>query len=278
MPLSKEQFKFAYWFATHKKRIKLSIIIGLIFLNAILIFLLAFNVIFYFKNQKNYQIMINSLSKDLIDYNFSREKNKPKNLEILLTKSIKSNKQKYDAISQIENLNSQWMAQYDYQFILDNKEGRMQTNFILPNEKKFLIDFNFETLTKDPLVELKIENIQWKRIRYLSKIPKTQFEIKNVKYFPIGSQISSDKKRNINQVDFEVVNNTSYSFWETFFKVILYQGEKIVGVNIIPVKQFLSGKTKFLSTSWINFLPSVTKVYIEPEVDALDPKILIPVK
>lgn len=278
MPLTKKQFEFAYWFSIHKKKIKSSIIIGLIILNISLISILVFKAIFYLKDQKNYHIMIDSLSKDLIDYASLKEKNKSQNLAILLTSSVKSEKQRYDAISQIENSNSKWAAQYDYQFILDGKEGKTKTNFILPNEKKFLLDFNFESLAKNPIVELRIKNVQWKRIKNLSKLPKTQFEIKDVKYSPIGSQIASDKKIGINQVNFEVTNNSSYGFWETFFKVILYQKEKIVGINIITVKQFLSQEVKNLSTSWINFLPLVTEVFIEPEVDILDSKNLMPLK
>ncbi|MEK7167066.1 MAG: hypothetical protein AAB732_01495 [Patescibacteria group bacterium] len=278
MPLTKEQFKLAYWISTHKKRIKLSVIIGLIILNIILIGILSFNIIVYLKNQKQYQTMLNSLSKDLIDYNLFREKNKPKDLVILLTNNVASRNQKYDTISQIENLNFQWTAQYDYQFILNGKEGNIKTNFILPNEKKFLMDFNFESLTKNPAAELKILNIQWKRIRYLSKIPETQFKIENIKYFPIGSQITLEKKNNANRVNFEVTNNSSYSFWETFFKVILYQNDKIVGVNIIPAKQFLSKEKRFLSTSWTNFLPFITKTFIEPETDVLNFKNLMPIK
>ncbi|MBI4653208.1 hypothetical protein HY750_03065 [Candidatus Kuenenbacteria bacterium] len=278
MSLTKEQFKYAYWISTHKKRIKLGIIIGLIILNIFLISLLIFKTTFYFKEQKNYQIMINSLSKNLIDYELFREKNKPKDLVVLLIDSVKSEKQKYDAISQIENLNSQWVAQYDYQFILDGQGGKIRTNFILPNEQKFLMDFNFETLTKNPAVELNITNVQWKRIKNLSKLPKIQFETKNVKYSPMGSQIAPDKKIGVNQVNFEATNNSPYGFWESAFKVILYHDKKIMGINIIPVKQFLSREKKFLSTSWVNFLPPVTKVFIEPEVDVLNSKNLVPVK
>ncbi|PKL72146.1 hypothetical protein CVV26_02880 [Candidatus Kuenenbacteria bacterium HGW-Kuenenbacteria-1] len=272
MSLSEKQFKFAYWFLNHKKKIRSSIIIGLIILNIILISFLIFKTVFYFKDQKNYQIMINSLSKDLIDYNSFKEKNKPKDLEVLLTKSIFSESQKYDTISQIENVNSQWVAQYDYQFIFNGQEGKIKTNFILPNEKKFLLDFNFESLAKNPFVELKIKNVQWKRTRYLSKIPQIQFEIKNIKYYPIGIQITSDKKSNINQVNFEAINNSSYGFWETFFKVILYQDKNVVGVNIISAKQFLSKEKRNLSASWVNFLPNVTEVFVESETNILNSK------
>ncbi|MFH0755550.1 MAG: hypothetical protein V1910_02695 [bacterium] len=278
MSLSEKQFKFAYWFLVHKKKIRSSIVIGLIILNIILISILTFKIVFYFKDQKNYQTIVNSLSKNLIDYGVLREKNKPKDLSVLLTESVIPNRQKYDVISQVENLNSQWAAQYDYQFILDGREGKVKTNFILPNEKKFLLDFGFESLTKNPAVELKIKNVQWKRTRYLSKIPKIQFEVKNVKYFPIGIQITSDKKSSWNQVNFEAINNSSYGIWETFFKVILYQGKKIVGVNTISAKQFLSKEKRSLSTNWVNFLPSVTEVFIEPEVNTLDSKNFMSVK
>ena len=278
MFLTEKQFKFAYLFAKYKSKIKWSIVAGLVILNIILIGFFVFKTFFYFKDRKNYQIMIDSLSKNLIDYNVIREKNKPKDLVILLTESVKSEKQKFDVVSQIENLNSQFVAQYDYQFVLDGMEGKTKTNFILPNEKKFLMDFNFESLSKNSIVECRIKNVQWKRIRYLSKILKTEFKVENIKYYPAGAQITINKKRDINQVDFEVINNSSYSFWDAIFKVILYQNKKIIGVNIIPTKQFLSREKKFLSASWNNFLPLVTEVIIEPEADTLNIKNLMPVK
>ncbi len=278
MPLTKKQFKLAYWISTHKKKIKLGVIISLIILNIISISVLSFNVVIYFQNQKNHQAMLDSLSKDLIDYNLFREKNKPKDLVILLTKSVKSDKQKYDVISRVENLNPKWIAQFDYQFIIDNKEGKIKTNFLLPNEKIFLMDFNFESLIKNPAVELKIKNIKWQRTKDLSKIPKTPLEIQNVKYFPIGSQITSDKKRNVNQVDFEVINKSSYGFWEAFFKIILYQNKEIIGINIVPIKQFLSGEKRSITATWINFLPSLTDIFIESEINILNPKNFMPVK
>jgi len=279
MSLTEKQFKFAYWFTAHKKKIRLSVVIGFIIFDVILMGALIFSVVFHFKDQKNYQAMMNSLSKDLVNYSFFRGKNKPKDLEILLTQSIAFKKQKYDVISQIENLNSQWVAQFDYQFILDGVEGKIKTNFILPNEKKFLLDFNLESLARNVVVELKLKNVQWKRTRHLSKeIPQIQFEVKNVKYHPIGAQINSNRQRNTNQVDFEVINNSSYSFWESFLKVILYQNKKIVGINIISAKQFLSGEKRFLSANWINFLTPVTDVFIESEVNVLNFENFMPVK
>ena len=75
-----------------------------------------------------------------------------------------------------------------------------------------------------------------------------------------------------------MINNSSYSFWESFLKVILYQNKKIVGINIISAKQFLSGEKRFLSANWINFLPPVTEVFIESEVNVLNFENFMPVK
>lgn len=140
-------------------------------------------------------------------------------------------------------------------------------------QKKFLLGLNL--VSSEPIKNPRIEfqNIQWRRLSEKQKnlkidklkIKKSDFLLENIR-FVRKTEIFSSK------LQFEVINKTNYNFWQVNFLVIFYQGQKIVGANFVSVSQFLSGEKRSQEIFWTEPLPTVTKVYIEPEVNLLDPE------
>jgi hypothetical protein len=267
--LTERQLKLHYWFITHKPQLKIVLIISLIVLNMGLWGYSIYGLVVYFNTAKGQEAMLENLTQELIDWPAHHLKNKPQNLIPYEITVIPLGKGIYDLTLLIENPNSKWtVVSLDYRFVWLDGESKWQKSFLLPLEKKSL--FGLKIPSGEPIRNPQIEfrNIRWKRVsprRKLPQIDKSDFIIENIRFIR-GSKILPSR------VTFEATNKTNYNFWQVDFKIILYQGEKIVGLNFISTQQFFSNEKRSLEVFWSEILPSITRVYIEPEVNILDPE------
>ncbi len=274
--LSKRQIEISYWFVTHKAQLKKILIIFLIILNIGIWGYGIYNWIFYFLTTKDHEFLIKELIQEKINWSEYQLKARPQNLALSEITVLPSGKGYYDFVVEAENPNPKWaILNVNYRFKWSNHQSRIQKSSFLPQEKKFLITLRASSsiLPRNPQIEF--SNIQWRRITPHFKIPKidkSEFPTKNVQF------LRRSEILNLDRIRFEVTNQTVYSFWEMALKIILYQGRKIVGINQITANQFFSKETRLLETSWIEPIPLITKIIIEPEVDILDPNIFIPPK
>lgn len=276
LQITKQQLKITYWFTIHKSQIKKALIISLIVLNLGFWGYNIYGLIVYFSTAKNQEAIIKNLTHEMINWPVYHLKHKPENLILSEITVIPLEKGRYDLIVQVENPNLKWaISDLDYRFVWLGNPGASvsgwQKNFFLPEEKKFLLGLNLSSSQPIENPQIEFQNIQWKKIKpktKLAEVNKSDFLIENIHFTRKTGIIPS-------KVQFEVTNRTNYNFWEVNFKVILYQGRKIIGANFVSTTQFLSEEKRLFETFWTSSLPSVTKIYIEPEVNILDEKIFM---
>lgn len=269
-----KKLKIALWFVTHKEIIRRGLIMLLVLLD-------IFFVVFVFTRFESYLLgageeerMLEQMGQQTINYEDWYQKNQPLPLEIIAQTAVSSGRQNYDFIALVKNPNEKWLvSSLEYKFKWDSGESSVAESFILPEEQKYLIAFGEKSTSAPKSVELEFQNLAWKRVTpklNLPEIKKDVFKISEVEFMPKGVVP-------INRANFRVKNNSIFNFWTVNFNVILYQGNKIVGANSASLRQFLSGQTREVEVSWTETLPSVTNVVVDPEINILDPDLLMPI-
>lgn len=276
--LTEKQLKWGYWFLTHKQKLKKILIIFLIVLNASLWGYSIFRFSLYFARSSLHEKVLFYLSQDLVDLRM-RTKFCPKDLSLstpkaLLTGISPQGLSQYDFVVEVENPNPEWaIISLKYKFSWPGGESQPQQTFILPEQTKHLLALGQEVKTRPQNIQCEFLEINWRRVKqpFLEKLAGLDISCENVKFIPASTIYPA-------RVQFEAVNKTVYSFWQISFNIILLQGQTIVGVNSIPLEQFLSGQTRLVTATWTEKLARVTKVVVEPEVNLLDPEVIMPLK
>jgi len=279
--LSEKQLKLATWYVGHKVLLK-RILIG---------FLIVFSVVFlgyglygiinyYFIEGPKFIETTKELSSP-IDYSAARARLQPQGLGAGAVSVLSSGKEKYDLVIKISNPNSNWLVNFDYNFVIDGQPLPAQKGFILPGEEKFLLALSVESKVKPRQASLEISSFNWQRVdaREISdyvawRDERLNFAMEEVKFLPA---VIRDKIA-VSRVSFKAKNLTVYSFWNVGFYIFLYRGSSLAGVNYVTLGEFVSGQTRPVEVSWFEPLPSVTQVKVIPEVNIFDKNVYMPVE
>lgn len=282
--LTQRQLKLNYWFITHKAQLKKVLIISLIVLNLGFWGYTTYGLVFYFIGRKDHQVVLKNLSRELIDWPIYHLKNKPENLFPSEIAVIPLEKGQYDLVVQVENPNLKWaIPELEYRFVWMGSpaapDAGWQKGFFLPGEKKFLLRLNLSSPQPIRNPRIEFQNIRWKRLtKKLRNLEREKLEIKRSDFLVEDARFIRKTAIIPSKVQFKVTNKTNYNFWEVNFKILLYQGEKIVGANFVNTSRFLSGENRSLEVFWTESLPSITKIYIEPEVNVLDSDVFMKIE
>jgi hypothetical protein len=279
---TEKQLKLAYWYVSHKVLLKKILIASLITLSAVFWIYGIYGLInYFFIEQVQFDRMLKEISHNLINYSGFRAENQPQDFKIISSSVLPSGKDKYDLTAKVSNPNPNWRAEFEYKFIFDGEETVSQKGFILPGEEKFLLGLAVESKKKPQQVNLDLQNIKWQRLDphqisdYASwSKERLNFEITEIKFLPA---VIKDKV-SISKVTFSAANRTAYNFWSVGFYILLYRGTSLAGVNYITLEQFISGMKRDVEVSWVETMPTITRVQILPEVNIFDPAVYMPVR
>lgn len=271
--MSERQLGFAYWFVTHRillKKIALSVFI--VFDAVFLLYGLYGFVDYFFITGPKEAKYISQLPLSLVNPE-AIYKERARSLEILSTHLVPS-AGKYDLAAKIRNPNEDWYAKFSYNFIVDGKPTKVQEGFVLPKEEKFLFELAVER-TGARLASLAISDVRWQKIN-LHEIPDYEVWKKVNLNFPISEIVFNGAMRTdtkvFSQADFKVKNLTANDFWQVDFKVILYRGPVLAGINFVRVDRFYAADERSVSLVWYESIPGVSRVEVYPEVNVFDEK------
>lgn len=261
------QLKFGYWWISNR----------LLFKKILLWLFIVFDV--FLVGLPAYFIVITSLEKPLVvDFPVVHQPNPPQMLEVLETNVLPSGANRYDLTAKIKNPNiAIAAASFDYRFKSGIFSGEFRRGFILPNEEKSLVELGVESKTAPDLAEIEIANIRWLRLGKIMPPGEYEnfrenhlnFEIKN-KIFTSAAELKIGEKIPISKSTFTIVNQTAYSYYEVGLIVGLYNYEKLVAINYIGLNNFLAGESRQVDLNWLQNLPRVTEIKVEPVVSILD--------
>jgi len=276
--LTTKQLKFAQWYLANKKKLKLLLLIAVILINVIVWGIVGYQTYKYFSLKEAHEQGLRELTAEKIDYLELREHFQPENLilknPILL--KLPSTEPKYDFIIKVRNPNKQWLIQeIEYYFSWENGQTQTQKSFILPGEEKYIFALGQEVGGKLTKAEFILSNIDWQRINpsdQLLQIPP-QLIFKDIE---LGYAISEKEMIALPQISFSIKNESVHGFWQVNLLVILYQNSKVVGLNIIPVKNWQGDEQRQIELIWPQ-IPSYSHIQIVPDINPFDSEIFIPV-
>ncbi len=255
-------YKIIYFFINNQIVFKRMIVVLLILLNIILWWISGVKLVNYFSSAKNYNKSLTELVENTINWSVYHEQQKPISLKIISVNKVKISNNKYDLVAKINNPNTNWDCKnFKYSFVVDGFVTDWQEAFILPEQDKYLFKFSYNSATALSQVDVKIQDFNWSRVKNIDQdriLILQDFIIENKEF---------NQENKIAQVKFDAINKSHFSFWQLGWQIILYQNNRVVGVNYVTTQNFISNQTRKISSVWNNILTDPKKIEIIPDID-----------
>ncbi|MEK7068116.1 MAG: hypothetical protein AAB956_03915 [Patescibacteria group bacterium] len=200
----------------------------------------------------------------------------PANLTLGSANILSSSGASYDLASLVYNPNSNWYIAFDYSFIIGGDKTAAQPEFILPQEKKYLVAF-LQTGARSAAA-VALDNIRWQRIAAgeFRDVPQLIKEHTDISVSDIRlASASSGGGLPLNLVSFQARNNSPYNYWEADFYLLAQTGSNIIGINKYRLEKFYSGETRTVNIQWPAYLGGAP-ITVTPSVNIFDRDNYIP--
>ncbi len=234
---------------------------------------------YIFKGMEQDEQMINELTrKNLITH----EELIQKNSNNLNTGSVKimDYASNYDLSVKVKSVSEQYRAKFDYCFLQGDKEIDCGHSFIFPKKTKYILSLANEFDGADN-IHFQITGLKWNKINYREIRNWKKFLDKHLNFvfkdvqFNSNHQNELSDKENLNNLSFNVVNDTPYSYWEAPFNIFFYNTSNLIAVNRYVVNKFYSGKERNVELVWHGYVNRITNIEIKPELNIMDKDIYI---
>lgn len=153
----------------------------------------------------------------------------------------------YDFAAQVENPNERWVARVTYRFAFSGGETSLTTTVLPPQGARPVALFGAAAGSYPVGARLVIEKIDWRRLN-----PHVDVDIKN--YIAERSKFSVERfaftpaSRSAgilnNMIEFDLFNDTAYSFWDAEFYVELKDRGETVGLIHLNADKFKAGEKR----------------------------------
>lgn len=276
-----KQYQRVRWWVEHRqllKRIGIGIVIAIeaVLLVYVLWIFTDTYLLSYQEDQQKVAEMVAYGQADLHAYTVSQAAN---DLVLESARVFSIGDERYDLFAFVTNPNTDWWADFTYQFT--DATGGVHTgeSFILPSEEKPIVEFSIESETALRTVAVEITDIDWHRVDHHAVGDldewlgdRARIEITDEAFDPAFA-LSEDQT--IGRVTFTVKNEGAYSFYDPIFYLLLYRGSTVVGVNKTTVSKLETGETEDVVVNWFGTLPSVSKIEVIPELNLFDPDVYV---
>ncbi|MBU1202937.1 hypothetical protein KKH39_02760 [Patescibacteria group bacterium] len=268
-PISQKELERGYFFVTHRPQI-IKVFYGLsILVLAILYIFLAWRVITYLQGG-NFEKAAANLENASFDWETYHIKRAPINLAIGKPQFISLGERKYNLVVPIVNHNTDWaLRELKYSFVVNGETLPEESTFLNPDETQLLILFSHESSKGVVDLDVELGEQDWQRVG--PNFYDINFSVSNVKFqaatrLEVGKEVIDVPARVIWQAQNMTLNN----FWDVGWQVVLYNGDKIIGVNYLLTHDFLALEKRELEVVWLDKLPRVTKVEVLPVINKMD--------
>lgn len=208
----------------------------------------------YFQDQE-------MMARQTVEFeNYSNLQNlyKPQDLQFSQASVFNSLSELYDFFAKVRNPNKDWMARITFKFSFSGGETEIFKDVLLPGSERPIAIFGVLSNSYPTNISLSVENIEWKRVKphlvknvqqYISE--RNNFLVDNFKF------TRQSKSNNIpsNMIEFDVFNDSIYSFWNQVFYVEFLKNNRTVGVAHVVVEEFMSEEIRHVDLrSYVNNL------------------------
>ena len=280
--VSTKKLNLGLWYVKHQKLMFLALVWSLVAISAILwsyslYYLTSFLLVGLRQDRENLlSLTTTSFERVQADYEA--------NFKVEPAKVFSSGEGRYDLVAKVANNNDNVWVQFNYYFYVNGQViGRGQGS-VFPHEEKFIMSLNQPLALPAMEAKLVIENDLWAKINR-HDIPDWQqfrdgrlnFLVRD-KEFVSAAQSGLTESLSVNQLSFNITNQTPYNYRQLPLTIILYNGEQVVGVNQYLLKDFTPRQKVEVSLNVIGNLPPVTRIEVLPNINLLSPDIYGPIK
>ena len=281
--LTTKRLEYGLWYVEHKHQLRMVLNGFLILISAVAWAYTIYGFAYYIaRGMSEDEILTKQLVQlNSADHNYVLQVS-AKALTIEPVNILRSAGKKYDIFASVKNDNPKWLAEFDYYFTVSGRTTGKTKGYILPMETKYLSALAQDFAYLPESGRLVMENISWRRINQ-HQIPdwngyynnRLSILTEEIKFIPANSSRLSEKL-SLNQLSFNVINQTAYNYWEVGFTILLYNFDQIVGINHYILRDFMSGQKRQVEISWPGDLGQVGRVEIIPEINIMKDDIYIP--
>lgn len=185
---------------------------------------------------------------------------------------------KYDFVVEVTNPNERWLAHLSYKCVYSGGETELFQTTLLPGAKRPVIVFGHESDTYPTNVKFVIEAVDWESID-----PHVVFDVEQYMaerlIFTIGNfsftkaSTAADIPSHI--VEFDLYNDSAYSYWEPEFYIELLRNNSLVGVMYLLAEQFGSAEMRHIDLRSVAEQLDVDDVRITPIINVFDEDVFI---
>ena len=264
---SMQKLGFGFWFVKNKKYLFLALVAILILISLIFYSKFFVGLYRYVRGIPEERKVHSELSSNLLNLN-------PDRGALDLQQGTLSNffvNNAYDFVINIKNPNNNFIASISYCFVDGAEELSCSSDIIFPEENKYLISLSNKLEKRPSDLKFNLKSVAWERVHvrkygdwneyYNSRLNFTISELKFNKSISVS---------NINDLSFVIRNNSAYNYWEVPLKIILLNGNLVVGVNSYLLSEMMSLESRNVSFSWPGVAGGVNKVEIIPDLNILD--------
>lgn len=277
-----EKLNIGLWYIEHRQLLK-NIFIGfMIAVSAITWSYSIYGFAYYLaKGMRDDQLILGEIIKQNVIGHEYLVNTGPVSLTVGKVEAFKSSGDRYDFAIQINNSNKKYGAEFEYYFISGEEQTNIYKGFILPGESKYLLSLSNEFAGMSADVAFMFGKFSWRKVNqhkisdwnaYVAD--RLKISAKDVSFTPASAGGISDGA-GLNTLEFKVVNDTAYNYWDVDFVILLQGVSGVVSVNKFNVTEFMSSETRSASLSWPGTIGRINKVDIVPEINVFDDDIYI---
>lgn len=259
--ISERELKFGYWWLTHQEIFKKFIKIAVGAIAGIFWLITFYQLAIYIIGLPQDRELPLSIVNTNIDFASFFAKHKLEPLIFSEPQVIYSGNNLYDIVASVSNPNlDRGVKNFEYRFISGDFISATQTAVILPGQKIYLLVLANQSNIRLNNASLEIIKTVWQGLT----------ERRNLSQSLVGtSDIETDRQSESGRysITFTATNNSTCNFWQADFEVILWNQQKIVGINKTSIESFISGEQREITISWFEPLPRVDRVEIVPIID-----------
>lgn len=273
-PLTKRQLELSLWYAKHKLRLRREVSFALVILDVLLLGFALFGTIGLLRAYGSHRAMLAALGTSGIDYAAQRELGRPKPLALSNVQALVSG-DRADLIAEIANPNPNFAAiAITYHFSVDGKPLDDQRTYLLPNEQRLLLALGSTGVGLGTPVGVAVTDVRWMRQGEVETFRQQRYSFRvldpkvDLEPLPGGADATV--------ASFRFRNASARGFWQVNLGVILYSGDAVVGVAATRVDQLPPLDERSVRVRWLQAVPGVTRVEVQPEVNVYDESVYLP--
>ncbi|KKS93210.1 MAG: hypothetical protein UV69_C0011G0012 [Parcubacteria group bacterium GW2011_GWE2_43_12] len=270
--ISDKQLKWGYWWVLHRAAMHRLVVVILSLFAFVFCGYALWQITDWLANRQAEEEAMRQLVNQNINTEEYRRTNSPSAPEVHTVTAVPAANGLYDLIAEVKNPNIKW-AITDSTFTFTAEGQIVQGSaYFLPLEEKYLVKLGVALRTRPQQLTLTFDNINWKRIRDLTKLTVPTFNITDQQIEQVTPAEATSPTAT--KLTFNLENSSPDSFWQVGLTAILSRSGSIQAVGQQVIANVESKTTRQVEFYWPESVIVADNLIIKPEVNVLDPRVL----